>query len=394
MEKLNMQSPNLTEENIAYIRARFPGCVSEARDTNGRITLAVDFDLLKQELSDSLVEGAQERYSLNWPGKREALLAANTPIAKTLRPCREESVNFDTTQNLFIEGDNLDALKLLQETYLGRVKMIYIDPPYNTGKDFIYKDNFAEDAAGYLQRSGQKEEDGGRLVANTESNGRYHSDWLSMMYSRLKLARNLLRDDGVIFISIDDKEIGNLRKLGDDVFGAKNFCGIFPWRSRTAKSDVPFGVSSDYEWIVAFAKSEVFIAGKEHERKYHRSDDLDDRWRLSDLTTNKTKDERKNAYFTMINPKNGEEFPANPNRTWSVTKDTFSEYYTKGKIVFPGDYDFLKIKKPAFRVFESEDKNKSLQKYYTTDATIAFIHIFFILYILYLYIYIYVYIFI
>ena len=184
--------------------------MTEARDENGTLKLAIDFDQLKQELSDSIVEGPQERYHLNWPGKREALLTANAPIAKTLRPCREESVDFDTTKNLFIEGDNLDALKLLQETSLGKVKMIYIDPPYNTGNDFIYEDDFAENTNEFLLRSNQKDEEGNRLIANTESNGRFHSDWLSMMYSRLKLARNLLREDGVIFISIDDNEAPNL----------------------------------------------------------------------------------------------------------------------------------------------------------------------------------------
>ncbi|MDI9571035.1 MAG: site-specific DNA-methyltransferase [Pseudomonadota bacterium] len=186
MKKLKMHSPNLTQENIARIRELFPGCVTEAKGDDGKVRLAVDLDQLRQELSESIVEGPQERYHLNWPGKREALLTANAPIAKTLRPCREESVDFDTTKNLFIEGDNLDALKLLQETYLGKVKMIYIDPPYNTGNDFIYEDDFAENTEEFLKRSNQKDEQGNRLVANTESNGRFHSDWLSMMYPRLK----------------------------------------------------------------------------------------------------------------------------------------------------------------------------------------------------------------
>ena len=203
MEKMKMHSPNLTQENIACIRELFPGCVTEAKGEDGKLRLVVDFDQLRQELSESIVEGPQERYHLNWPGKREALLTANAPIAKTLRPCREESVDFDTTKNLFIEGDNLDALKLLQETYLGKVKMIYIDPPYNTGNDFIYEDDFAENAEEFLKRSNQKDEEGNRLVANTEANGRFHSDWLSMIYPRLKLARNLLQDDVLIFISID-----------------------------------------------------------------------------------------------------------------------------------------------------------------------------------------------
>ena len=196
MDKLKMHSPNLTQDNIARIRDLFPGCVTEAKGEDGNVKLAVDFDQLRQELADSIVEGSQERYHLNWPGKREALLTANAPIAKTLRPYRDESVDFDTTKNLFIEGDNLDALKLLQENYLGKVKMIYIDPPYNTGSDFIYEDDFAEDAASYFENSKQIDQAGNRLVANTESNGRFHSDWLSMMFARLRLAKNLLRDDG------------------------------------------------------------------------------------------------------------------------------------------------------------------------------------------------------
>lgn len=227
MEKMKMHSPNLTQENIARIRELFPGCVTEAQGEDGNLRLAVDFDQLRQELSESIVEGPQERYHLNWPGKREALLTANAPIARTLRPCREESVDFDTTKNLFIEGDNLEALKLLQETYLGQVKIIYIDPPYNTGNDFIYKDDFAENAEEFLKRSNQKDEEGNRLIANTEANGRFHSDWLTMMYPRLKLARNLLREDGVIFISIDDWEIGNFKVLCEEVLGRENFIGIF-----------------------------------------------------------------------------------------------------------------------------------------------------------------------
>ena len=222
MEKLKMHSPNLTQDNIARIRDLFPGCVTEAKGEDGSVKLAVDFDQLRQELAESIVEGPQERYHLNWPGKREALLAANAPIAKTLRPCREESVDFDTTKNLFIEGDNLDALKLLQENYLGAVDLIYIDPPYNTGKDFVYTDNFASDVNQYFKDSMQVSEDNSRLVANVEGDGRFHSRWLSFMYSRLKLARNLLSDGGVIFISIDDNESANLKKLCDEIFGESN----------------------------------------------------------------------------------------------------------------------------------------------------------------------------
>ncbi len=222
MEKLKLHTPDLTASNVEKIAALFPGCVTEARDAEGKLTRAVDFDQLRQELSGSIVEGPRERYHLDWPGKREALLAANAPIAKTLRPCREESVDFDTTRNLFIEGDNLEALKLLQETYLGKVKLIYIDPPYNTGNDFVYEDDFAISNGTYLGLSGQSDSERNKMVANTEANGRFHSDWLSMLYPRLKLARHLLRDDGLIFISIDDHEIDNTRKLCDEIFWGGN----------------------------------------------------------------------------------------------------------------------------------------------------------------------------
>ncbi len=249
-----MHTPDMTQDNIARIRELFPNCVTEAKDKNGNLSLAVDFDALRQELSNSIVEGERERYRLDWPGKKEAMLAANAPIAKTLRPCREESVDFDTTQNLFIEGDNLDALKLLQETYLGKVKMIYIDPPYNTGNDFIYDDNFAETADAYLERSNQKDASG-RLVANTESNGRFHSDWLSMMYPRLKLARNLLAEDGAIFISCDDHEQASLKKICDEIFGEDNFTGQIVVKSnpRGSMSDATLGQMCEY--LILYSKN-------------------------------------------------------------------------------------------------------------------------------------------
>ncbi|CAH5970880.1 hypothetical protein AI3057V1_0636 [Citrobacter freundii] len=258
MEKLKMHSPNLTQDNIARIRDLFPGCVTEAKGEGGSVKLAVDFDQLRQELDDSIVEGPLERYHLNWPGKREALLTANTPIAKTLRPCRDESVDFDSTKNLFIEGDNLDALKLLQDNYLGKIKMIYIDPPYNTGNDFIYEDDFSVTPSDFLKRSNQVDASGNRLVINAESNGRFHSDWLSMLYPRLKLARNFLRDDGVIFVSIDDVEFPNLRKILDEVFGESNFLATLVW-DRNRKNDAKY-FSVGHEYMVVYAKNEPLLS--------------------------------------------------------------------------------------------------------------------------------------
>ena len=254
-----MHSPDLTERNIEKIADLFPTVITEGLDDGGNPARVIDFDLLRQELSDHVIEGPQERYQLDWPGKREALFAANAPIAKTLRPVRDESVHFDTTKNLFIEGDNLDALKLLQESYLGKVQLIYIDPPYNTGNDFVYSDDFAENSVEYLMKSGQTDESGAKLVANSESNGRFHSDWLSMMYPRLKLARNLLADDGLIFISIDSHEVHNLRKLCDEVFGAgchKNTISVRRGiKNVQAQFDDLSSLSQGHEYILLYARS-------------------------------------------------------------------------------------------------------------------------------------------
>lgn len=252
-----MHSQNVVDENIAIISGLFPGCVTEARDANGNLRYAVDFDQLRQELSDHIVEGPQERYRLDWPGKRETLLAANAPIAKTLRPCPDESVDFDATESLFIEGDNLDALKLVQETYLGRVKLIFIDPPYNTGGDFIYNDDFSEGYEDFLVSSNQRNFNGERLVANQETNGRFHSDWLSMMYPRLRLARTLMRGDGVIFISIDDGEVGNLRKICDEVFGEENLIGNVIWQKKYTRANDARWFSDNHDHILCYAKQKI-----------------------------------------------------------------------------------------------------------------------------------------
>jgi len=343
MDKLKMHSPDLTQDNIAKIRALFPGCVTEGADENGKPQLAVDFDQLRQELSDSIVEGPQERYRLDWPGKREALLTANAPIAKTLRPARKESVDFDTTQNLFIEGDNLEALKLLQETYLGKVKMIYIDPPYNTGNDFVYDDDFAESSEEFLRRSNQKDEDGGRLVANADSNGRFHSDWLSMMYARLRLAKNLLADQGVVFISIDDGEISNLRKICDHVFGEGQFTAQIIWKKRnTPPNDKLIGTQHDY--ILVYVKADINglnlrPRSAEQIARYKNPDNhAKGPWVAGDLTAN-VKGGRyvESLNYGITNPNSGKEFFPPNNGNWRFNMERIQSLMTEDAIFFGKD---------------------------------------------------------
>lgn len=248
MEHLTMHTQNLVNENIRKIGGLFPNCITETKDENGKVVPAIDFDLLRQELSHEIVEGYEERYRFEWPDKRNAILNANSPTTATLRPCRSESVDFDRTRNLYIEGDNLEVLKLLRETYLGKVKMIYIDPPYNTGNDFVYEDDFAQSTDEYMASSGQFDEEQNRMVHNAESNGRFHTDWLNMIYPRLKVARDLLADDGIIFISIDDGELDNLKKICDEIFGAGNFVDIFNW----AKTETPENLSKKSKQIIEY----------------------------------------------------------------------------------------------------------------------------------------------
>lgn len=254
MDKLKMQTQDGVQRNIDKIAVFFPNCITEKKAANGEIVQAIDFDKLRQELSSEIVEGREERYQFTWPDKKKAILLANSPINATLRPCREESVDFDNTQNLYIEGDNLDVLKCLKETYLGKVKMIYIDPPYNTGNDFVYDDDFAESTSEYLANSGQYDEQGNRLVTNSESNGRFHTDWLNMIYPRLKVARDLLAEDGVIFISIDDNEVENLRKVCDEIFGEGNFVANMVWQS-TAGSNTGTEIVTVTENIVVYVRN-------------------------------------------------------------------------------------------------------------------------------------------
>ena len=362
MDKMKMASIDMTQVNIEKIEALFPNCITETRDENGELKKAVNFEMLKQMLSPEILEG-DEAYEFTWVGKKASILEANKPIRKTLRPCPEESVNWDSTENLYIEGDNLEVLKLLQESYLGKIKMIYIDPPYNTGKDFIYPDSFImghdeyNDGIGYFDENG----DINYSRENSESAGRYHSDWCSMIYSRILLARNLLSNDGAMFISIDDNEVENLKKICNEVFGDENFIASIPWRKRTAKSDVPFGISQDYEQILCYAKSNLFSASIEGKgRKYYESEDYPNRpWRIHDLTQQKTASDRPKSNFTIINPRTREAYPANPNAVWRITVDTYNEYYKEGRIIFPGDYEFLKISKPVLRYWREDDVEKA-----------------------------------
>ncbi|HHV17938.1 MAG TPA: site-specific DNA-methyltransferase [Thermoanaerobacterales bacterium] len=255
MEKLKMKSKNITKVNIEKIGKLFPNVITEIKDEKGNTTFAIDFELLQQELSNEIVDGIKERYQLTWSGKREAIVMANTPTNKTLRPVKEDSLNWETTQNLYIEGDNLEVLKLLQESYLNKIKFIYIDPPYNTGNDFIYKDKFTLDKDEYVQKSGQIDQEGNRLFQITEYHGRYHSDWLTMIYPRLKLARNLLSEDGVILISIDDNEVHNMRRICDEIFGERNFVANFIWRKSKGSGNDSKYVMVETEYILLYAKN-------------------------------------------------------------------------------------------------------------------------------------------
>ena len=273
-----MQTTNIVDENIKCIGELFPNCLTERLDENGRPETAIDFDLLRQELSKNIVEGSEERYQFTWPDKRNAIRLANAPTTDTLRPCREESVDFDNTQNLYIEGDNLEVLKLLRENYLGKVKMIYIDPPYNTGNDFVYNDDFAQTAGDYVHNSGQEDEEGNRLVANTESNGRFHTDWLNMIYPRLKVAKDLLSEDGAIFISIDDVELENLRRVCDEIFGYKNFLATLTRRTKAGGGSAAKHFAIENDFILVYAKNENLVGSfyAPFDEKYVRRYALED----------------------------------------------------------------------------------------------------------------------
>jgi adenine-specific DNA-methyltransferase len=303
MDKLKLHTPDLTAQNVEKLSQLFPNCVTEVRDEQGKVTQAIDYDQLRQELSGSLVDGPRERYHLDWPGKRDAILAANAPIAKTLRPCREESVDFDTTRNLFIEGDNLDALKLLQETYLGKVKLIYIDPPYNRRNDLIYKDDFSESSEAYLFKSNQTDEEGGVLVANTEANGRFHSDWLTMLYSRLRLARNLMSVDGILCISIDDSEVDNLRKICDEIFGASQFVAQIVVQSNK-RGQTFKEIAKTHEYVLIYSRVEDVelneIEKADAALPYSDSEGSFDLWELRNRNPKFGRFNRPNLFFPIF----------------------------------------------------------------------------------------------
>lgn len=355
MEHLNMQSMDKVAANVAKIRELFPNCVTERINSEGKLEHAIDFDMLKQELSDHVVDGLQERYQFTWPDKRKAILAANAPINKTLRPCREESVDFDNTENLYIEGDNLEVLKLLQETYLGKVKMIYIDPPYNTGNDFVYEDDFKQSADEYIDNSGQLDEEGNRLVANTESNGRFHTDWLNMIYPRLKLAKDLLSEDGVIFISIDDNEADNLRKVCDEIFGEENFLAQIIWERAFAPVNLKKHFSPSHDYIICYANNidNCVCNGLKRDdssNSRYANPDNDPRgvWTSGDLSVGPAVTEK---IYEIITPSGRSVYPPS-GYCWRLDKNTFFEYVKDKRIWFGENGDNV----PRIKRFLSEVK--------------------------------------
>ena len=350
MDKMRMHTVDVTDENIKKIGELFPNCITERLDVNGKPETAIDFDMLRQELSKNIVEGPQERYQFTWPDKKKAIRLANTPSTMTLRPCREESVNFDTTENLYIEGDNLEVLKLLRENYLGKVKMIYIDPPYNTGNDFVYNDDFDESIEYYSLNSGQKDEFGNRLVVNSESNGRFHTDWLNMIYPRVKTARDLLREDGVIFISIDDNEVDNLKKICTDVFGASNFIGQIVVAKGTTTGQDANGIGSSIDYMLMFAKNKSQFTPKGlplDDNDIARFNLSDERGRYSILQYRKTgsgdrREDRPNLYFPLIAPDGSKVFPIGPGgyeSRWRADKKQYDKWEADNMILWKKDED-------------------------------------------------------
>ena len=386
MDKLRMKSLDASEGNVAKIAALFPHCVTERLNKDGKPELAIDFDKLRAELSNDALEDGEERYQFTWPDKRVASRLANEPVNLTLRPCREESVDFDTTENLYIEGDNLDVLKVLRETYLGRVKMIYIDPPYNTGNDFVYNDDFAQGKEDFEQNSGLFDAEGNQTIdpmqRNTEANGRFHTDWLNMIYPRLKVARDLLSEDGVIFISIDDNEVENLKKVCCEIFGERNFVSIINWKGRGGRQDSKY-YAVLHEYILCFAKNiPQFSAGEEIKEGdiYPKYDEVAKRNYKTQLLrkwgSNSLRENRPNLYYSITAPDGTEVFPT----IYSESKDSALGFVriqgcwrhgasTLGKIIADGRVEFLKNKwgewVPYEKIFEPRPGEENTKKFTT-----------------------------
>lgn len=355
MDKMRMQTVNKADENYKKLAELFPNAVTETVDpTTGKVVRAIDKDVLMQEINTKVVEGNEERYQFTWPDKKKSVLLANAPINKTLRPCREESVDFDHTENLYIEGDNLEVLKLLQETYLGKIKMIYIDPPYNTGNDFVYEDDFAQSTEEYLDNSGQFDEEGNCLVKNLDSNGRFHTDWLNMIYPRLKSAKVLLKEDGIIFISIDENEVQNMRKICDEIFGEQNFISQLGWQKVYSPKNQARYFSNDYEFVLCYCKNKAtFNLGmlprtKSMNARY-KNPDNDPRgdWKPGDCVGN---GERKNGYYDVISPVTGKIFNVPKGKHWVYAPETMNKMLAENKIYFGKDGNAF----PAVKQFLSD----------------------------------------
>ena len=363
MDKLRMMSRDVVGGNVQKIAALFPQCVTERMNKDGKTELAIDFDKLRAELSNEVLDEGEERYQFTWPDKRAAARLANTPTTLTLRPCREESVDFDTTQNLYIEGDNLDVLKVLRETYLGKVKMIYIDPPYNTGNDFVYNDDFAQGKGDFEAQSGLFDDEGNQTVdpmqRNAESNGRFHTDWLNMIYPRLKVARDFLTEDGVIFISIDDNEVENLRKICDEIFGSQNFVAQLIWeRAFAPKNDAKY-VSNSHDYVVIYAKKiDTFSIGRlprtaESDARYSNPDN-DPRgvWQSDNLTV---KSYTASCDYPITTP-SGRVVEPPAGRCWRLSKKAFSERLQDNRIWFGPNGDGV----PRIKRFLNELKHDGM----------------------------------
>lgn len=351
MDKLKFETPDMVSGNIDKIGALFPSAITEMRGEDGEIKKGINFEVLKQLLSRDVVDG-DECYEFTWVGKKATMAEAARPITKTLRPVKEDSWDWDTTENLYIEGDNLEVLKILQESYLGKVKMIYIDPPYNTGHDFVYRDKFQRSQQEENEQMGVLDEDKNRLFENTESNGRFHSDWCSMIYSRLVLARNLLTDDGVIFISIDDSEIDNISKICDDVFGSNNFYAKFIWQRRSGSMDSVDNVSVDHEYILCYAKLKDRLKGIERTFSKYTNPDNDPRgpWIADNLTAGKPGGD---VYYPIVDPDTGNEFYPPKGRYWPYSRETMKQKILEGRIIFPKTASG----RPMLKRFQNEAKN-------------------------------------